>query len=83
MIFRLNLPKKGISVLKEKSEHHQGILHIQIRLGTKYQLIELTILIFLDQKEYFRSKIEKVNITTETCMSKLGKVLNFSLKQNF
>ena len=53
---RLNLPKKGISVLKQKSEHHHGILHIQIRLGTKYQLIKLTILIFLDQKEFFWTK---------------------------
>ena len=42
------MPKKYVSSLKQKSEHHHWILHIRIRLGTKFQL-KLTILNFFDQ----------------------------------
>ena len=37
--------KKGVSALKQKSEHHHWILHIRISLDTKFQP-KLTILIF-------------------------------------
>ena len=37
-------PKNGASGMKQKREHHHSILHIQINLGTKFQL-KLTILI--------------------------------------
>ena len=63
--FGPNLPKKVFPVKNWKSEHHHWILHIQISLGTKFQL-KLTILIFLTrfiQKGFFWSKTEKVNIT--------------------
>ena len=52
-------------VKKRKGEHHHWILHIQISLGTKFQLT-LTIIIFLtkfEQKGFFWSKTEKVNTT--------------------
>ena len=41
-------PKRVIPVEKGKSEHYFWILHIRIRLGTKFQPKQ-TILIFLDQ----------------------------------
>ena len=63
--FGPNLPKKVFPVKNSKCEHHQWILHIQISLGTRFQL-KLTILIFLTrftQKGFFWSKTEKVNTT--------------------
>ena len=63
--FGPNLPKKVFPVKNWKSEHHHWILHIQISLGTKFQL-KLTILIFLTrftQKGFFWSETEKVNTT--------------------
>ena len=63
--FGPNLPKKVFPVKNWKSEHHHSIPHIQISLGTKFQL-KLTILIFLTrfaQKGFFWSKTEKVNTT--------------------
>ena len=36
--FGPNLPKKVFPVKNRKSEHHHGILHIWISLGTKFQL---------------------------------------------
>ena len=62
--FGPNSPKKVFPIKNWESEHH-WIPHIQIILGTKFQL-RLTILIFLTrfaQKGFFRSKAEKVNIT--------------------
>ena len=56
-----------------KNEHHRGIFHIQVILGTKFQL-ELKILTFwtkLAQKGYFWSKTEEVNITIELCLFEL------------
>ena len=41
-------PKKAFPVKNGRSEHHHSILHIGIRLSTKFQH-KLTILIFLDQ----------------------------------
>ena len=68
-----------------KSEHHRGILHIQISLGTKFQL-KLTILIFwakFAQKEYLQWKTEKVNITIEFWIFELVLVPNFTLNKRF
>ena len=59
--FGPNLPKKVFPVKNRKSEHHHGILHIWISLGTKFQL-KLIILSFwtkFTQKRYFQSKIEQ------------------------
>ena len=50
-----------------KSENRHWIVHVRIRLGTKFRL-KLIIFIFLikfAQKGYFWSKTEKVNITIE------------------
>ena len=59
--FGPNLPKKVFPVKNRKSEHHHGILHIWISLGTKFQL-KLIILSFwtkFTQKRYFKSKTEQ------------------------
>ena len=59
--FGPNLPKKVFPVENRKSEHHHGILHIWISLGTKFQL-KLIILSFwtkFTQKRYFQSKTEQ------------------------
>ena len=59
--FGPNLPKKVFPVENRKREHHHGILHIWILLGTKF-LLKLIILIFWNkptQKRYFQSKTEK------------------------
>ena len=59
--FGPNLPKKIFPVENRKSEHHHGILHIWISLGTKFQL-KLIILSFwtkFTQKRYFQSKTEQ------------------------
>ena len=59
--FGPNLPKKVFPVENRKSEHHHGILHIWISLGTKFQL-KLIILSFwtkFTQKRYFKSKTEQ------------------------
>ena len=53
--FGPNLSKKVFPVKNKKSEHHHGILHIWISLGTKFQL-KLTILTFwtkFTQKKIF------------------------------
>ena len=59
--FGPNLPKKLFPVEKRKNEHHHGILHIWISLGTKFQL-KLIILSFwtkFTQKRYFQLKTEQ------------------------
>ena len=64
-LFWPNLPKNGVSSLKQKIEHHHWILDIPISLGAKFQL-NVTISILwtkFDQKECSQSKVEKVNIT--------------------
>ena len=57
-------PKRIFMVKKRKSQHHHHwIRHIEISLGTKFQL-KLTILILLTrfaQKDFFWFKTEKVN----------------------
>ena len=58
-------PREIFMFKNRKSEHHHWIPGIQISLGTKFQP-KLTILIFLTrftQKEFLRSKTEKVIIT--------------------
>ena len=54
-------------VENEKSEHYHWILHIRIRLATKFQLkvILLIICTKFAQKSYFRSKMKKVKSTIE------------------
>ena len=59
--FGPSLPQKGISTQKEKNEHDHWISHVQIKVGTKFQL-KVTILNFwtkIGQKEYFHSKTKK------------------------
>ena len=63
--FGPNLHKNIFLVKNWKSEHHHWIPHIQISLGTKFQL-KLTILIFstrFAQKGFFWCKTEKANTT--------------------
>ena len=77
--------KRVLPVKNRTSEHQHWILHIWIRLSTKFQL-KLTILIFwtnLTQERYFRSKTEKVNMIFEFCIFELLKVPNFSLNWQF
>ena len=60
-LFGPNLPKMVFPVENRKSEHHHGILHIWISLGTKFQL-KLIILSFwtkFTQKRYFQLKTEQ------------------------
>ena len=68
-----NLPRKGIFGPKQKSEHHHWILHIQISLGTKFQL-KLTI---------FTIWTKKVNITIELCIFEIDYGSSFSLNWHF
>ena len=77
--------KRACWVRNRKNDHHHWVLLVRISVGTKFQL-KLTTLTFwtkLVQKVYFRSKIEKVNITIE--FSIFGSVLvpNFSLNWQF
>ena len=70
LFFETNLPKRGASNRKQqwtKSGQRHWILHIWIRLATKFQL-KFTILSFwtkFTQKGYFQFKTEKVNITIQ------------------
>ena len=59
--FGPNLPKKVFPVKNRKSEHHHGILHIWISLGTKFQLKLITLSFWtkFTQKRYFQSKTEQ------------------------
>ena len=58
----------------EKTEDRYWIVHIRIRVGTKFQftLISLTFWTIFAQKGYFQSKAENVNITNEFCIFELG-----------
>ena len=59
--FGPNLPKKVFPAKNWKREHHHWIPHIQISLGTKFQL-KLIILSFwtkFTQKRYFQPKAEQ------------------------
>ena len=70
-----------IPIENRKFENNHRVLHIQISLGTKFQL-KLEILIFWSkfaQKGYFCSKTTKVRI----CIFKLALVPNFSLNWLF
>ena len=62
-----------------KSEHHYWILHIRISLSTKFHYAQ-TILNFgtkFAQKQYFRLKTKKVNITIEFYIFELVCVKQF------
>ena len=65
--------KKGDSGIKQKSEHHHWILHIQINLGTKFyfRLIILICWTKFAPKVYFWYITEKVNTVIEFCIFKL------------
>ena len=66
-------PKTVFRVVNRKSERHHWILSTWIILSIKFQ-VKLTKLIFWTKfalKGYFRSKTEKVNITTEFCIFEL------------
>ena len=61
LFFWTKFAQKGIPVENKKSEHHHGILHIRISLGTKFQL-KLIISSFwtkFTQKRYFQLKAEQ------------------------
>ena len=78
-------PKRAFSVEMSVVEHHHWILHIRITLGNKFH-VKLKILIFWIKfalKEYFRSKMEKVNITIAFCIFELVWVPNFNLQKQF
>ena len=84
-MFWTKFTQKGNSQ-KRKKEHHNWILHIQISLGTKFQLI-LTILIFflffffwikLAQTRNFRSKTKKSHWCVRAWS--LLTILNFSTR---
>ena len=64
--FWIKLTQKGYFRTK-KNENYHRILHVQINLDSKFQL-QQTILTFetnSPKKVYFRSKTQKMNITTE------------------
>ena len=66
-------PKRVFRIKILKSEHRHWILRIRISPDTKFQN-KLTILIILTrftQRGNLRSKLKKVNITTEFCIFKL------------
>ena len=68
------VPNRLFLVENKKSEHHYSILQIWMSLSIEFHL-ELTILIFWSkfvQKAYFRSKTEKLNISVELSIFKLG-----------
>ena len=56
-----NLPKKVIPAENRKSEHHHGILHIWISLGTRFQLKLITLSFWTKfiQKKNFQLKTEQ------------------------
>ena len=71
--FWTKLSQKSFQSEKEINENYHRILHIRISRDSKFQLRE-TFLIFLNEfpiKEYFRSKTENMNITTEFFIFKL------------
>ena len=79
------MPKRGISRIKQKSEHHYWILHIQINWNIKFQL-KLAILYCwtkFARKRYFWSKAEKMRIFFEICIFKSVWIWNLSFKQQF
>ena len=83
--FWSKLPKNRISRRKQKGEYHRWIWHIRLGLGVKFHF-KHTILNFwtkFAQKGYFRSKTEKVNITTEFLRFELVMVPNLSLNCQF
>ena len=69
-----SLPKKGIFGRKQiVNEYYHWIFHIQINLGTTFQL-KLTILIFWTKftpKGYFLFKTDKMNTKVEFCKLEL------------
>ena len=78
-------PKRVFPIKNKKNKHYHWILHVGIRLRTKFQL-KVTFLIFwtkFSQKGHFWPKTKKLNITIEFCMFELVYVPNFSLKWEF
>ena len=84
--FGTKIAQKRVFLLKKRTKkwHHHWIFHIQISLGTKFQL-KMAIFIFWNkfpQKGLFWSKTE-MNITMEFCIFKLFWKPNFSLIWKF
>ena len=84
---RIKFISKGYSQSKAEKVNsiHHWILHIQIRLGTKFQF-KLTFLIFwtkFAQNGYFQSKSEKMKTTIKSCIFKSVYVPNLSLNWKF
>ena len=84
--FGTKLPKRVFLVKNRKSKHQHWIRNIQITsLGIRFQL-KLTILDFwtkFAKKDFFWSKPEKANISTEFSIFKLVYWPNFSLNWQF
>ena len=55
------MSKRVFPVENRKSEHHHGILHISISLGTKFQLKQIILSFWakFTQKRYFQLKTEQ------------------------
>ena len=83
--FGPNLPKKGILIESEKSEHCHWILHIRISLCIKFhlKLIILTFWTKFAHKGHFWSKTKKVNTTIEFCIFELVYVSSFTLNWQY
>ena len=67
----------------ERNDYHHWIMHTRSILGAKFKL-QMTILIFwtkFTQKDYFQSKTEKVNTTTEIERRERVWTEKFSLKK--
>ena len=80
LMFWIKSSQKGISCLKQKSEHHHWILHIRISLGTKFRL-NLTTLFCLTrfaQKGSIQSKTEKSHLSAHSWP--LLTILHFSTR---
>ena len=63
-------------------ENHHRILHIETSAGPKFQLQQTILnfwIKFAPQKESFRSKMEKMNLTIESLILKSVQVPNLSL----
>ena len=72
-------PKRVILVQKRGSEHRHRILHIRISLDVNFHFKQtiLTLGTKFDQREYFQSKMKKVNITIKFCIFELGNKFQF------
>ena len=75
-------PRKILMVKNRKIEHHHFIPHIQVSLGTKFQL-KLTILIFIDQIYRLKQKKWTPHIFYIILHIQISLVRNFSSNWQF